>query len=125
MSDFFLSYLITAVYNYRNIICIDRNDDCYDLAHLDIECSANISLEPNRIGILQESSKFQIIDLLSEDNAVIDHNILNFSINFGSFPIFCGTEVGLETGKYCLVHYNFRFLYFGQNDEKLSCTIFA
>ena len=88
------------MYNYRNIICIDRNEECYDFAHIDIECSANISLEPNRIGILQESSKFQIIDLLSENNEVIDHNILNFLVHFGSFPIFCGTEVGLLTGKY-------------------------
>ena len=88
------------MYNYRNIICIDRNEECYDFSHIDIECSANISLEPNRIGILQESSKFQIIDLLSENNVVIDHNILNFLVNFGTFPIFCGTEVGLLTGKY-------------------------
>ena len=86
------------MHNYRNIICIDRNEECYDFDHIDIECSANISLEPNRIGILQESSKFQIIDLLSENNEVIDHNILNFLVNFGSFPIFCGTEVGLLTG---------------------------
>ena len=71
---------------------MDRSEKCYDLAHVDIKCVANISLEPNQIGVLQDSSKSQIVDLLFENNEMLDHQILDFTVVFGSLPIFCGAQ---------------------------------
>ena len=71
---------------------MDRSEKCYDLAHVDVKCIANISLEPNQIGVLQDSSKSQIVDLLFENNEMLEHQMLDFTVVFGSLPIFCGAQ---------------------------------
>ena len=100
---------------FRDIICLDRSEQCYDLTHIDFECFANISLESSRIGIMQDSSGSEIVDLLfMENNAFISDShgdLSNFSVKFGSFPIFCGSETAyLTSGTYlewiCNIYYN-------------------
>ena len=84
---------------------MDRSEQCYDLTHIDFECFANISLESSRIGIMQDSSDSEIVDLLFMENNLSDSNDnqSNFSVKFGSFPIFCGSETAHLTSGECSI----------------------